>query len=272
MDSMKHRRLQEMDRSDFEVVTNDPDIRGWDVRNSNGSKIGEVEELIVDAQKKKVRYMVVDMDDNELTLKRHKVLIPIGLARLDKDDDNVILKSVGVNHLKALPKYDPDHLDDKEEQRICKALGLQQDDEHQVNTTDVHQADRRTAAPHDDFYQHDYFNEENLYKNRHHEVQLAQHRREQENSREQDNNHGLRISERRIDNNDQYNNTGDRMDREREITDQRRIEMVQNRRRMYEDRRGSRTERKDHSGNRRHQQRDDRQGRNRHSGPENPIL
>ena len=58
MDNMKHRRLQEMDRSDFEVVDGEPDIRGWDVKNANGQKIGEVEELIVDAQEKKVRYMV----------------------------------------------------------------------------------------------------------------------------------------------------------------------------------------------------------------------
>ena len=53
MDNMKHRRLQELDRSDFEIVKGEPDIRGWDVKNNSGQKIGEVEELIVDAQKKK---------------------------------------------------------------------------------------------------------------------------------------------------------------------------------------------------------------------------
>ena len=68
MDNMKHRRLQELDRSDFSIVEGEPDIRGWDVRNTQGQKIGEVEELIIDAQRKKVRYMVVDLDDNELEL------------------------------------------------------------------------------------------------------------------------------------------------------------------------------------------------------------
>ena len=43
MDTMKHRRLQELDRSDFEIVNGEPDIRGWDVRNNAGKKIGEVE-------------------------------------------------------------------------------------------------------------------------------------------------------------------------------------------------------------------------------------
>ena len=68
MDKMKHRSLQELDHSDFEIVKGEPDIRGWDVRNSRGQKIGEVEELIIDAQQKKVRYMIVDLDDNELKL------------------------------------------------------------------------------------------------------------------------------------------------------------------------------------------------------------
>ena len=54
MDNMKHRRLQELDRSDFGIVEGEPDIRGWDVKNTRGQKIGEVEELIVDARQKKV--------------------------------------------------------------------------------------------------------------------------------------------------------------------------------------------------------------------------
>src|SRR5829696_1298622 len=94
MDSMKHRRLQELDRSDFEIVDGEPDIRGWDVKNTNGEKIGEIEDLIVDAKQKKVRYMVVDLDDNELKLDHRKSLVPIGLAELDREDDDVILPNV----------------------------------------------------------------------------------------------------------------------------------------------------------------------------------
>ena len=40
MDNMKHRRLQELDRSDFQIVDGEPDIRGWDVKNINKQKIG----------------------------------------------------------------------------------------------------------------------------------------------------------------------------------------------------------------------------------------
>src|SRR5215213_8776917 len=96
MNAKKHRRLQELDRSDFEIVDGEPDIRGWDVKNSHGQKIGEVEDLIVDAQKKKVRYMVVDLDGNELKLDHRKVLIPIGLAELHKEDDDVLIPSIQI--------------------------------------------------------------------------------------------------------------------------------------------------------------------------------
>ena len=57
MDNMKHRRLQELDRSDFEVVDGQPDIRGWDGRNTDGKKIGEVEqELGIPFQTMSVEY------------------------------------------------------------------------------------------------------------------------------------------------------------------------------------------------------------------------
>src|SRR4029078_465473 len=123
MDTMKHRRLQELDRSDFEIVDGEPDIRGWDVKNTNGQKIGEVEELIVDAQQKKVRYMVVDLDDNELKLDHHKVLIPIGLAELHRSDDDVILPAVLPEQLHSLPDYDKSNLTPEIERMICSVLG-----------------------------------------------------------------------------------------------------------------------------------------------------
>src|SRR4051812_29530262 len=116
MDNMKHRRLQELDHSDFEIVKDEPDIRGWDVKNMNDEKIGEVEELIVDAPEKKVRYMVVDLDDNELKLDHKKVLIPIGLAELDEHDDDVLVPDVSTQQLQQLPDYDKDSLTQAVEQ------------------------------------------------------------------------------------------------------------------------------------------------------------
>lgn len=221
---MKHRRLQELDRSDFEIVDGEPDIRGWDVRNETGNKIGEVEDLIVDAAQKKVRYLLVDLDDNELDLDHRKVLLPIGLAQLHRDDDDVILPGIREAQLRQLPDYDKDHLDAEIEGRICTALG------RSSNATTAGGAD----VP-QDFYTHEYYNADNLYKNRLHEATpVQQQRTESEYER------GLKLWERRRDGGllpDNSRSTGS-SDEEMTVNERARLEMINNRRRQYEERRG----------------------------------
>ena len=222
MDNMKHRRLQELDRSDFGIVEGEPDIRGWDVKNTRGQKIGEVEELIVDARQKKVRYMVVDLDDNDLDIDDdHKVLIPIGLAELHRKDDDVIVP-VEAEQLKALPDYDSDKLDAEVERRVCSTLGRKTD-------TMVATDNEITA----DFYKHDYYNDDNLYKNRLHEARPVQ-------NRETEYDRGLRLWERRSEGGllaDDDTSRRNREERQRELREEERMEMVRNRRNNYEQRR-----------------------------------
>ncbi|HJW16709.1 MAG TPA: PRC-barrel domain-containing protein [Flavisolibacter sp.] len=161
---MKHRRLQELDHSDFEIVDGEPDIRGWDVKNASGQKIGEVEDLIVDAAQKKVRYMVVDLGHNDLDLDDRKVLLPIGLAELDTKEDDVLIPRIQTEQLRGLPVYDKDHLDSEVEGRICSTLG---------RTGDRMQL-AGNAEPNPEFYRHDYFNDDNLYRNRSNRTSSAQ--------------------------------------------------------------------------------------------------
>lgn len=250
MENMKHRRLQELDRSDFEIVEGEPDIRGWDVRNSSGQKIGEVEELILDAQNKKVRYMVVDLDDNELDLDDRHVLIPIGLAELDKEDDDVLLPSVTVEHLRALPKYEEDKLDEEMETRICSTLGRKQETmQFYPQHSDELKATRKPEET-QDFYRHEQFNDDNLYRNRLHEAQPAQHNREGQSTDQQQQKEeyerGLRLWEVRSEggiiggsNSSSGSTSNNSSERVRDMSDERRLEIVRNRRKQYEDRRGS---------------------------------
>jgi hypothetical protein len=46
----------------FEVVEGDPDIRGWDVVGRDGRRIGEVRDLLADAEDPAVRYLDVRLD------------------------------------------------------------------------------------------------------------------------------------------------------------------------------------------------------------------
>jgi sporulation protein YlmC with PRC-barrel domain len=231
MDNMKHRRLQEMDRSDFEIVDGDPDIRGWDVKNTRGQKIGEVEDLIVDAQMKKVRYLVLDMDDNELDLDDRKVLIPIGLAELHRKDDDVIIP-VENDQLRSLPNYDADKLDESTEQKICNTLEGNNNKKVMSGNADTN-----------DFYSRDHFNDDNLYKNRLHKARTANKDSEYES--------GLRLWERRSEggilaDEDRDNKSigstqpnSEKNYREREMKKEERMEMVKNRRGSYEQRRNN---------------------------------
>jgi sporulation protein YlmC with PRC-barrel domain len=150
MDNMKHRRLQELGRSDFDVVEGQPNIKGWDVKLSSGDKVGEVDELIIDAQQRRVRYIVLDMDDNDIDLDDRKVLIPIGLAQLHKDDDDVLLPAVSKEQLRALPEYREDYLTDEVEQQISQTLGRS--------------GSERGGIMEDSFYDDDFYNDDNLYR------------------------------------------------------------------------------------------------------------
>jgi len=84
----KNNHLVKLSDSDYEIVDGEPDIEGWDVKNELGQKIGDVHDLLFDPQSRKVRYIIVDLDDNELGLDTDKkVLIPIGIAELHESDE-----------------------------------------------------------------------------------------------------------------------------------------------------------------------------------------
>jgi hypothetical protein len=152
-DNMKHRRLQELDESDFEIVDGQPDIRGWYVKTADNTQVGEVDELILDAHERKVRYMVVDLDEDALQLEDdRKVLIPIGTAQLHEKDDEVILDNITTGQLRQLPKYERDNLTEETEYTISSILGR----------SDTYSGDVMNK----DFYKHEHFNEDNLYQRR----------------------------------------------------------------------------------------------------------
>jgi sporulation protein YlmC with PRC-barrel domain len=155
----KGRRLQELRGSDFEVAKGQPDIRGWEVRDGNGHLMGKVHELIFDSRAHKVRYMVVNIiDSKELQLEKRTVLVPIGLAVLEPKDDDVILENVTPFQLRALPRYSKEDLGTRAERAISTVFGRND------NKGGAAQTDDQELEP--DFYEHDHFNENNMYRQR----------------------------------------------------------------------------------------------------------
>jgi sporulation protein YlmC with PRC-barrel domain len=134
------------DLEDLQIADGEPDIRGWDVRGADGTKVGEVEDLLIDTAAMKVRYIEVKLDKDvardvmhsadrreheitDTTMRADQqraervddresvadagrfVLVPIGVARLDDDDDNVVL-STEAAQMVGIPSYhrESDHL------------------------------------------------------------------------------------------------------------------------------------------------------------------
>ena len=97
--------LDELDN--FEVADGDPDVRGWEVLGADGRKIGEVDDLLVDTAAMKVRYLDVDLDDDllpEAGTDRH-ILIPIGCARLDENDNQIFVDTLNASTVGTIPGY-----------------------------------------------------------------------------------------------------------------------------------------------------------------------
>lgn len=90
LEENKYDHLEELGGSNYEIVDGEPNIKGWEVKNASGQLIGEVDELLFDPQSRKVRYLVVDLYGNKLSVAEDKkVLIPIGLAELYDGNEEV---------------------------------------------------------------------------------------------------------------------------------------------------------------------------------------
>lgn len=161
-------RLVELSDSDYEIVEGEPNIEGWDVKDDQGNKIGEVDDLLFDPQSRKVRYMIVELDedfeatddsvvDSEVEDDSddddRRVLIPIGLAELVPDDEEVFLPGVTELQLNALPLYEKDALTPATEASIRNIF--------EGSTTSGIVTD--AAYSQNDFYNHEHFNEDRFY-------------------------------------------------------------------------------------------------------------
>jgi hypothetical protein len=86
------------DLDDFKIPKDQPDPRGWDVRGTDGSKVGKVEDLILDTGERQIRYLEVALDkDFAKDAARDYALIPFGQARLDDGNDHVVVDLSSTN-------------------------------------------------------------------------------------------------------------------------------------------------------------------------------
>ncbi len=121
--------------SGYKVADGEPDIRGWDVMASDGRRLGRVDDLLVDTQANKVRYVNVEGGP------QGHVTIPIGYARLERDSKQVLVDRVSDEQFQALPAYN-------------RGGPVTRDYEEQVGRAFNRDA---SASTQEDYYEHDAF-------------------------------------------------------------------------------------------------------------------
>lgn len=99
------KRLKEIE-DEYEVADKHLDVRGWLVLGNRGESIGKINELIVDTEAMKVRYLDVDVDNSLTGEKENRhVLIPIGVASIDQKDDKVLIPNLDRSMVMKCPSY-----------------------------------------------------------------------------------------------------------------------------------------------------------------------
>jgi uncharacterized protein (TIGR02271 family) len=192
-ENLRNNRLQELSGSDYEIADGQPDIRGWDVENESGETIGKVKELLFDETSRKVRYIITKLDLEDSNLDGRKVLVPIGIATLHKEDDDVVLPGVTLAQLQSLPEYDKDNFSPETEHSIRNIFGG-------VGGAVAGAALAPGSRNDDSFYDHDHFNEDNLYKNRNNNQTIPVIEEELQVGKREVNTGGIRLKSRIVEN------------------------------------------------------------------------
>ncbi|GAB2538723.1 PRC-barrel domain-containing protein [Rufibacter soli] len=107
--------LQELGDSPYQVAKGEHDIRGWKIFDGQGNRIGDVKELLCDAQNMKVRYLIVDLEGNLLDLEPRDIVVPISMTELHGPENAVVIPQVTLPKLQALPAYDRSHFSPDQE-------------------------------------------------------------------------------------------------------------------------------------------------------------
>jgi len=108
------------------MADDNPDVRGWTVRGNDGQALGTVHELIVEPDTLKVRYLDVELDARfGINNYENHILLPIGVAALDADGDNVFVPVLTAESVLNYPPYTEIQITRDHEKAMLRALGLE---------------------------------------------------------------------------------------------------------------------------------------------------
>lgn len=137
----------------YTVADDDPDVRGWKVISKNGNEVGVIDELIVDRNEMKVRYLDIDLNDNFLDDGRDRhLLLPIGVAEIDEYDDMVFVPGIDRSLVSKIPAFTGDQVTRDYETTLINVLSADNDE--------------RSGSRLENFYDREHFNDSKFYRSR----------------------------------------------------------------------------------------------------------
>lgn len=86
--------------SDYRLPEGRPDIMGWPVIAEGDSRVGTVQDLLVDGDTRDIRYLEVDLDGRDDT-----VLVPVGHARVDRNAKRITLPGLNREAMQDIPGW-----------------------------------------------------------------------------------------------------------------------------------------------------------------------
>lgn len=136
----------------YDIADDEPDIIHWNIVDDSAKKIGVVKDILFDKEAKKARYLITNLKDGMLE-KDARVLVPVGKARLKKEDKRIVLPAVSLQQLSRLPEYNgPEDLTAEDEHKIREVFSGTGATSENTGTYD-----RERFYEHEDFREDRYF-------------------------------------------------------------------------------------------------------------------
>lgn len=100
-------RLDQLD--DWQLVDDEPDIRGWHVTDRSGDKLGSIDGLLVSTEFQETIFAIVS-HGGILGIGASKVLVPTNAIDIDEENDRVIYRG-SPDDIRHAPEYKDDTQD-----------------------------------------------------------------------------------------------------------------------------------------------------------------
>ncbi|WP_018477685.1 PRC-barrel domain-containing protein [Pontibacter roseus] len=171
---LRNERLMPLrDMKDYQVAKDSLNLVGWNVLGADGDNLGVVDDLIVDTQALKVRYLSVAPERRFFNTDHDPyMLVPIGVAAFDKKRKNVFVSYIDSRSISNYPIYAGGPIPEDYEYSVRDSIQRAQ---HSTlhNTTDAdykQEFDENLKTTHserrpitEDFYDNDAYNENRFY-------------------------------------------------------------------------------------------------------------